>query len=60
MSIDNAHSSILEKLTRQFAVPPKAFSPVPIWWWSGDKLERTRLRWQMEQLIAGGYITPSS
>jgi hypothetical protein len=48
------HVSTLETLARQFASPQKEFSPVPIWWWSGDRLERTRLRWQMEQLIAGG------
>jgi hypothetical protein len=44
----------LERLAAEFSSPPKAFSPVPIWWWSGDRLERGRLRWQMEQLAAGG------
>ncbi len=44
----------LDTLAQQFATPQKEYSPVPIWWWSGDKLERSRLRWQMEQLIAGG------
>ncbi|HVO42918.1 MAG TPA: hypothetical protein VMT34_09850, partial [Aggregatilineales bacterium] len=43
-----------DALVHDFATPPKEFSPVPIWWWSGDRLERGRLRWQMEQLIAGG------
>jgi hypothetical protein len=33
---------------------PDAFGPVPIWWWSGAALDPARLRWQMEQLIAGG------
>ena len=47
-------TSTLETIAQQFAIPQKAFSPVPIWWWSGDRLERSRLRWQMEQLIAGG------
>lgn len=37
-----------------FATPPAAFSPVPIWWWSGDPLDPVRLRQQMEQLVAGG------
>jgi hypothetical protein len=46
--------STQDDLARQFAEPQKAYSPVPIWWWSGEPLERTRLRWQMEQLIAGG------
>src|SRR5512141_166946 len=37
-----------------FADPPKSFSPVPLWWWSGEPLERKRLRWQLEQLAKGG------
>lgn len=44
----------IEELAAQFATPPPEFSPTPIWWWSGSRLERQRLRWQMEQLIAGG------
>jgi hypothetical protein len=47
-------SKMLHQLAQQFATPQKEFSPVPIWWWSGDQLERGRLRWQMEQLIKGG------
>lgn len=47
-------SPSLAELARHFAEPPKAFSPVPIWWWSGDRLTRERLRWQMERLVAGG------
>ena len=46
--------SALDDLARQFSTPQREFSPVPIWWWSGDRLERGRLRWQMEQLMAGG------
>ena len=42
------------EIAAAFATPPREFSPVPIWWWSGDRLERGRMRWQMEQLIAGG------
>ena len=37
-----------------FGSPPAAFGPVPIWWWSGDPLHPSRLREQMELLIAGG------
>lgn len=44
----------LDELAQNFATPPRAYSPVPIWWWSGDTLTRERLRWQLEQLIAGG------
>ncbi len=42
------------ELASRFARPDPRFGPAPIWWWSGAPLERTRLRWQMEQLIAGG------
>lgn len=45
---------LIEDLAAQFAVPSPEYSPVPIWWWSGDRLERQRLRWQMEQLVSGG------
>jgi len=41
-------------LRERFERPPKAFSPVPIWWWSGDRLERERLRWQLERFAEGG------
>lgn len=34
--------------------PDHAFSPAPIWWWSGERLESGRLRWQLEQFAAGG------
>lgn len=38
----------------QLTVPDPAFSPAPIWWWSGEPLEIKRLRWQMDQLRAMG------
>ena len=34
--------------------PDPAFSPAPIWWWSGERLEPARLTWQLEQFAAGG------
>ncbi|MEU3186053.1 hypothetical protein ABZ707_17895 [Streptomyces sp. NPDC006923] len=36
------------------AGPPRAFSPTAIWWWSGERLDRTRLRDQLERFAAGG------
>ncbi len=39
---------------RAFGGMPKEYSPAPIWWWSGEKLDRARLRWQLEQFAAGG------
>ena len=40
----------------RFAEPPRAFSPVPLWWWSGDTVTAERLRWQLERLAAGGVF----
>ncbi|GAA4617120.1 hypothetical protein GCM10023195_76280 [Actinoallomurus liliacearum] len=34
--------------------PPPEFSPAAIWWWSGERLDRARLRWQLERFVAGG------
>jgi hypothetical protein len=34
--------------------PPREFSPAAIWWWSGEPLDRVRLRWQLERFVAGG------
>ncbi len=45
-----------EELVQRFANPPRDYSPVPIWWWSGERLERERLRWQLEQFAAGGVF----
>src|SRR5581483_10333822 len=44
---------IPEFLSR-FQDPDPRFSPAPIWWWSGEKLEINRLRWQMDQLKSMG------
>src|ERR1700728_844007 len=38
----------------QFTKPDPRYSPAPFWWWSGEKLEIGRLRWQMDQLSAMG------
>jgi hypothetical protein len=41
-------------LARGFERPDQRYGPVPIWWWSGERLDPARLRWQLEQLIAQG------
>ncbi|MBN8523825.1 MAG: hypothetical protein J0M02_00670 [Planctomycetes bacterium] len=41
-------------LVARFDAPAAEFTPCPIWWWSGERLEIDRLRWQLDQLIAGG------
>jgi len=33
---------------------PASHSPVALWWWSGEPLVRSRLRWQLERFAAGG------
>jgi hypothetical protein len=43
-----------ERLATVLADPPRAFSPVPIWWWSGEALDADRLRWQLERFAEGG------
>ncbi|MBI3118966.1 MAG: hypothetical protein HYZ00_09795, partial [Candidatus Hydrogenedentes bacterium] len=40
----------MDALKEGFASPPPEFSPVPIWWWSGDKIEREGITQQIEQL----------
>lgn len=47
-------SPSLQRLQETFDHPPREFSPTPFWWWGGERLELERLRWQMEQLVAGG------
>lgn len=41
-------------LTVRFLHPPPVFGPTPIWWWSGERLDPTRLRWQLERFVEGG------
>jgi hypothetical protein len=44
----------VEDLLDRFTDPGPQYGPLPIWWWSGARVTRERLRWQMEQLVAGG------
>ncbi len=41
-------------LAQLLSAPPTSFGPVPMWWWSGDRLDPLRLRRQLEHLSAGG------
>ncbi|MFF1956829.1 hypothetical protein ACFVWX_07560 [Streptomyces sp. NPDC058220] len=38
------------------AKPPRAFSPTALWWWSGERLDRARLRAQLERFAEGGVF----
>ena len=44
-------SSALQQL---FDDPPRDFGPAPLWWWSGAKVTRERLEWQMRAFADGG------
>ena len=37
-----------------FREPPNTFGPVPFYWWTGEKLDRDRMAWQLDQLLAKG------
>ena len=41
-------------LSSLIADPPRDYSPTPLWWWSGEKVTRERVRWQLQQFAAGG------
>ncbi len=47
-------SQVSATLHRGFMTPNPEYSPVPIWWWSGDRLELERMIWQVDQLVAQG------
>ena len=44
----------LLEVQREFSQPKPEFSPVPIWWWSGERVEKERLLWQLRQLASAG------
>ncbi|MGQ4433477.1 glycosyl hydrolase [Streptomyces sp. SAS_260] len=37
-----------------FDAPPRDFGPTPLWWWSGAKVTREQLDWQLRRFAAGG------
>ncbi|MEV3973239.1 glycosyl hydrolase [Streptomyces sp. NPDC050698] len=41
-------------LRQLFEDPPRAFGPTPLWWWSGAKVTRARLAWQLRAFAQGG------
>jgi len=46
----------LDELRAHFREPSPGFSPVPLWWWSGEALDPARLRWQLERFAEGGVF----
>jgi hypothetical protein len=45
---------ISPELRRLFDDPPRDFGPTPLWWWSGAKVTRERLAWQLRAFAEGG------
>jgi hypothetical protein len=46
---------VLSPALRQlFENPPRDFGPTPLWWWSGGKVTRERLAWQLRAFAKGG------
>lgn len=45
---------ISPELRQLFDDPPRAFGPTPLWWWSGAKVTRERLAWQLRAFAEGG------
>ncbi|WP_449350937.1 glycosyl hydrolase [Streptomyces shaanxiensis] len=41
-------------LRQLFDNPPRDFGPTPLWWWSGAKVTRDRLAWQLRRFADGG------
>lgn len=41
-------------LQQLFDNPPRDFGPTPLWWWSGAKVTRDRLAWQLRRFADGG------
>ncbi|MFJ9906574.1 glycosyl hydrolase [Streptomyces sp. NPDC101152] len=45
---------ISPELRQLFEHPPRDFGPTPLWWWSGARVTRERLAWQMRRFAEGG------
>ncbi|MCR5165553.1 MAG: hypothetical protein K6C40_16250, partial [Thermoguttaceae bacterium] len=43
-----------QNLLGNFQTPPAGYGEVPFWWWSGDRLDKARLEWQLDQLHKKG------
>jgi len=41
-------------IRRAFAAPPPGYGEVPFWWWTGERLDKERLLWQLEELHKAG------
>lgn len=44
----------VQQFLAEFTAPDPRFSPVPLWWWSGEPLRIEKLRWQMDRMCEMG------
>ncbi|WP_405984492.1 hypothetical protein [Streptomyces sp. NBC_00872] len=51
-----AYGKLPADIEAVLADPPRSFSPTAIWWWSGERLDRARLRAQLERFAEGGVF----
>ncbi len=54
--METGGGNAVSELRERFEDPPREFSPAPIWWWSGERLDPERLRWQLERFVEGGIF----
>ncbi len=43
-----------DTLRESFVTPPPGYGEVPFWWWTGDKLDKRRLLYELEELHQAG------
>ena len=48
------HESVIGDMLSQFEAPPACYGPVPFYWWAGERLDRERMAWQLDQLREKG------
>jgi len=47
-------NDVVATLRENFAEPDPLYSPVPIWWWSGDPVTKEGISTQLQRLAEGG------
>ena len=41
---------VIADLLSEFKTPPASYGPMPFYWWAGERLDRVRMAWQLDQL----------
>lgn len=44
----------IDQLQQGFALADPRYGPVPMWWWSAEKVTEERIRWQLKKFRDGG------